>query len=73
MDVGHGQLSQKIKENPNVRNLEKTNVRKLNKEIIDIAPSIIVCDLSFISLRLALPPALALASKKADVLALIKS
>ena len=52
VDVGHGQLSQKIKENPNVRNLEKTNVRKLNKEIIDIAPAIIVCDLSFISLRL---------------------
>ena len=72
VDVGHSQLSQKIKENPNVRNLEKTNARKLNKEIIDIAPAIIVCDLSFISLRLALPPALALASKKADVLALIK-
>ena len=47
-------------------------MRKLNKAIIDIAPAIIVCDLSFISLRLALPPALALASKKADVLALIK-
>ena len=42
VDVGHSQLSKKIKENPNVRNLEKTNARKLNKEIIDIAPAIIV-------------------------------
>jgi 23S rRNA (cytidine1920-2'-O)/16S rRNA (cytidine1409-2'-O)-methyltransferase len=55
-----------------VRNLEKTNARQLNENIIDTPPSIIVCDVSFISLQLALPAALALASPQADLLALIK-
>ena len=72
VDVGQNQLCRKIRTNPKVRNLEKINARDIDKNIIDIPPSIIVCDVSFISLRLALPPALALASKKADLLALIK-
>ena len=72
VDVGQSQLSSKIRENPKVRNLEKTNARDINKNIIDTPPAIIVCDVSFISLRLALPPALELAPKKADLLALIK-
>ena len=72
VDVGHSQLAKTIRKNPKVRNLEKTNARLLDKNIIDTPPSIIVCDVSFISLQLALPPALALASPKADLLALIK-
>lgn len=72
VDVGHSQLVETIRQNPKVRNLEKTNARQLDKNIIDTPPSIIVCDVSFISLRLALPPALSLASEKADLLALFK-
>ena len=72
VDVGQNQLCHKIRTNPKVRNLEKINARDIDKNIIDTPPSIIVCDVSFISLRLALPPALALASQKADLLALIK-
>ena len=72
VDVGHSQLAETIRKNPKVRNLEKTNARQLNENIIDTPPSIIVCDVSFISLQLALPAALALASPKADLLALIK-
>ena len=72
VDVGHSQLNKKIRTNPKVRNLEKINVRDINKNIIDTPPAIIVCDVSFISLQLALPPALQLASQKADLLALIK-
>ena len=72
VDVGHSQLVETIRQNPKVRNLEKTNARQLDKNIIDSPPSIIVCDVSFISLRLALPPALSLASEKADLLALFK-
>jgi 23S rRNA (cytidine1920-2'-O)/16S rRNA (cytidine1409-2'-O)-methyltransferase len=72
VDVGHSQLAETIRKNPKVRNLEKTNARQLNENIIDTPPSIIVCDVSFISLRLALPAALALASPQADLLALIK-
>lgn len=73
VDVGHSQLAEIIRKNPKVRNLEKTNARLLDRNIIDTPPSIIVCDVSFISLQLALPAALALASKKADLLALVKS
>ena len=72
VDVGHSQLAETIRKNPKVRNLEKTNARQLNENIIDTPPSIIVCDVSFISLQLALPAALALASPQADLLALIK-
>ena len=72
VDVGHSQIAETIKKNPKVRNLEKTNARHLNENIIGKPPSIIVCDVSFISLKLALPAALALASEKADLLALIK-
>jgi len=72
VDVGHSQLVETIRQNPKVRNLEKTNARQLDKNIIDTPPSIIVCDVSFISLRLVLPPALSLASEKADLLALFK-
>ena len=72
VDVGHSQLVETIRQNPKVRNLEKTNARQLDKNIIDTPPSIIVCDVSFVSLRLALPPALSLASEKADLLALFK-
>ena len=72
VDVGHSQIAETIKKNPKVCNLEKTNARHLNENIIGTPPSIIVCDVSFISLQLALPPALALASPKADLLALIK-
>ncbi len=72
VDVGHSQLNPKIRANTKVRNLEKINARDIDERIIDIPPEIIVCDVSFISLRLALPPALSLASQKADLLALIK-
>ena len=73
VDVGHSQLAETIRKNPKVCNLEKTNARQLDKNIIDIPPSIIVCDVSFISLQVALPAALALASEKADLLVLVKS
>ncbi|MBT5573858.1 MAG: TlyA family RNA methyltransferase [Alphaproteobacteria bacterium] len=72
VDVGHGQLADKMKKNPKIVNLEKTNARDLSPSLIDQPPSVIVCDVSFISLKIALPPALILASENADLLALIK-
>ena len=55
VDVGHGQLHQKIKENPNVINLEKTDARKLDKKLIPEKFDILVSDLSFISIFKVLP------------------
>ena len=45
VDVGHSQLSETIRKNPKVLNLEKTNARQLNENIIDTPPSIIVLSL----------------------------
>lgn len=72
VDVGHSQLSEKIAKSPRVTSLEKCNARFLTTSEIPIPFQLIVCDVSFISLTLALPPAMALASKGAQMIALIK-
>lgn len=72
IDVGHGQLSEKIAKNPHVTSVEKCNARFLTTADVPEPFDIIVCDVSFISLTLALPPAMALAKQGAQMLALIK-
>ena len=69
IDVGHGQM--KI-EDPRIRLIEGLNARDLSTEHLEVKIQIIVCDVSFISLKLALPPALALAEEGAALVALIK-
>lgn len=70
VDVGHGQLDPKIAKDPRVANIERTNARDLKP--LAGAPQAIVADLSFISLKLALPPALAMAAPNAWLIALVK-
>ncbi|WP_453960559.1 TlyA family RNA methyltransferase [Amorphus suaedae] len=72
IDVGHGQLAGEVASDPRVRSIEGLNVRELEAAHLAVAPSLIVADLSFISLILALPPALALAAPGADLVALVK-
>ena len=72
IDVGHGQLAWRLRENDRVVVLERTNVRALTPELIPEAPGLIVCDVSFIGLRTALPRALDLAPPGAHLVALIK-
>jgi len=72
VDVGHGQLDPKIAKDPRVVLLERTNARDLTPKLIAQAPQAIVADLSFISLKLALPPALAMAAPGAWLIALVK-
>ena len=69
IDVGHGQM--KVQD-PRVTLIEGLNARDLCAEHIDRPIQLIVCDVSFISLKLALPPALELAEKGAMLVALIK-
>uniref|UniRef100_UPI003917EBC1 SAM-dependent methyltransferase n=1 Tax=Brevundimonas sp. TaxID=1871086 RepID=UPI003917EBC1 len=57
---------------PRVANLEKTDARDLTLAVITEAPSLIVCDVSFISLSKALPTALDLATPGADLITLVK-
>jgi 23S rRNA (cytidine1920-2'-O)/16S rRNA (cytidine1409-2'-O)-methyltransferase len=70
LDVGHGQLHPKLRADPRVTVLERANVRHLG--VLPYAPSLVTCDVSFISLRTALPPALALAASGWRALALVK-
>lgn len=72
VDVGHGQLAWKLRNDPRVIVLEKTNARHLSAAEIPEAPDIVVCDASFIGLETVLPAALALAKPGAVVVALIK-
>ena len=53
-DVGYGQLDWKLRNDPRVTVLERTNVRNLSGEDLPFAPSLLVADLSFISLSVAL-------------------
>jgi len=70
LDVGYGQLHPRIREDPRVTVLERQNVRKLRE--LPFAPELVVCDVSFVSVRKALPPALALAAPGWQALVLVK-
>jgi 23S rRNA (cytidine1920-2'-O)/16S rRNA (cytidine1409-2'-O)-methyltransferase len=70
VDVGYGQIHEKLRSHPQVTVLERTNVRHLRE--LPFAPDLIVCDVSFISVRIALPPALALARPGWDAVVLVK-
>ncbi len=72
VDVGHGQLDWKLRQDARVVVLEKTNARNLDNTLIPEAPELIVCDASFISLKTVLLAPLNLASDHAHVIALIK-
>jgi len=72
VDVGTGQLHPKVAADPRVANLEKTDARDLTLAVITEAPSLIICDVSFISLSKVLPTALDLATPGADLITLVK-
>jgi 23S rRNA (cytidine1920-2'-O)/16S rRNA (cytidine1409-2'-O)-methyltransferase len=72
VDVGHGQLAPELRSNPRIVLLEGLNARDLKSQHLPGCPEFISCDVSFISLKLALPPALELACPGAKLIALIK-
>jgi len=72
VDAGHGQLAEKIARDAHVVSLERCNARDLTEAQIPQKPQAIVADVSFISLKLALPPALVLAEDGAWLVALVK-
>jgi 23S rRNA (cytidine1920-2'-O)/16S rRNA (cytidine1409-2'-O)-methyltransferase len=72
VDVGHGQLDWRLRNDPRVAVHERTNARHLTREHVPEPVGLVVCDVSFISLELALPAALALAGRDARLVALIK-
>ncbi|MCW5747881.1 MAG: TlyA family RNA methyltransferase [Alphaproteobacteria bacterium] len=72
VDVGHGQLAWKLRQDPRVVVLERTNIRDVGRTLMPEPVDLIVSDVSFIGLRTALPAALALAAPGAHLVALIK-
>ncbi|MDQ1185245.1 TlyA family RNA methyltransferase [Agrobacterium larrymoorei] len=73
IDVGHGQIHPRVENNPRVTSIEGLNARFLTEEDIDGREiSFIVSDVSFISLKLALAPALDLAKDGALAVLLVK-
>ncbi|MDB5365359.1 MAG: tlyA [Rhodospirillales bacterium] len=72
VDVGHGQLAWKLRQDPRVVTLERTNARLLTREQIPDPIDLVVCDASFISLSTVLPAALALTRVPARLVTLIK-
>ena len=72
VDVGHGQLHQRIAEDKRVVSLEGRDARSLDLSAIGEEAQAIVCDVSFISLALVLPHVVTLAAERAWIVALIK-
>jgi len=72
VDVGHGQLDWKLRNDPRVVVLEKINARSLSREHIPELVDVCVIDVSFISLTLILPNAFELITSTGVILALIK-
>jgi 23S rRNA (cytidine1920-2'-O)/16S rRNA (cytidine1409-2'-O)-methyltransferase len=72
IDVGHGQFDKSLQSNPNVTSIEGLNARDLTGDHLKHKIDFIVCDVSFISLKLALPAALSIAEPGARLIALIK-
>jgi 23S rRNA (cytidine1920-2'-O)/16S rRNA (cytidine1409-2'-O)-methyltransferase len=70
LDVGYGQLDPRIRADPRVRVLERTNARHVDQ--LPFAPELVTCDVSFISVRTVLPPLLALAKPGWQALVLVK-
>jgi 23S rRNA (cytidine1920-2'-O)/16S rRNA (cytidine1409-2'-O)-methyltransferase len=72
LDVGRGQLDWSLRRDPRVHVLEGLNARHLRPDVLPFRPSLAVVDVSFISLRLVLPPVVDCLADPREVVALVK-
>jgi 23S rRNA (cytidine1920-2'-O)/16S rRNA (cytidine1409-2'-O)-methyltransferase len=72
LDVGHGQLDWRLREDPRVVVMEHRNARELTRDWLPGPVDVVTIDVSFISLRLVLPQLPAVLNPGADVVALVK-
>jgi len=72
VDVGHGQLHERLRDDPRVHNLERTNIRDITPASIGGPVDIAVGDLSFISLRLVTAPIVSVCQPGAPMVLLVK-
>ena len=72
LDVGHGQLHERLRADPRVTNLERTNIRHVDVDLIGGPVDLVVGDLSFISLQLVIPRLTALCQPGSPMVLLVK-
>lgn len=72
VDVGYGQLAWRLRTDPRVTVMERTNVRGLRPSDLPYAPDLVVADLSFIALAKVLPALCRAAGPRADLVLLVK-
>jgi 23S rRNA (cytidine1920-2'-O)/16S rRNA (cytidine1409-2'-O)-methyltransferase len=72
VDVGHGQLHPSLHGRRGIVSLERTDARALDRKLIPEPVELVVADVSFISLKLVLPAALALSAPAAELVMLVK-
>src|SRR5262249_49206666 len=72
LDVGYGQIAERLRTDPRVTVLDRTNVRLVKPQTLPYLPDLVTIDTSFISLRIVIPAVLALVAAKAEIIALVK-
>jgi 23S rRNA (cytidine1920-2'-O)/16S rRNA (cytidine1409-2'-O)-methyltransferase len=72
VDVGHGQLDWKLRQDPRVLVMERLNARALGDSYLPFRPDLITVDVSFISLAMLIAPIVATAAEQFDLLGLVK-
>lgn len=72
IDVGYGQLAWKLRVDPRVIPIERTNIRYMNRDKIPEDVDIVTVDVSFISLKLVIPKVLEFLKTEGEIIALIK-
>ena len=72
VDVGTGQLHPRLRGRAEIVVMERTDIRALEPAALPEPPDVVTIDVSFISLKLVLPAAIALCARPADIVALIK-
>jgi len=72
LDVAYGELHWRLRQDPRVTVLERTNARSLSADALPYRPDLVVADVSFISLTKVLPAVLACAAERVDCLAMVK-
>jgi 23S rRNA (cytidine1920-2'-O)/16S rRNA (cytidine1409-2'-O)-methyltransferase len=72
VDVGYGQLAWKLRQDPRIIVIERTNIRHMPAEALPCPVDLITIDVSFISLKIVVPSVMKFLKKEARILALIK-
>ena len=72
VDVGYGQLDWKLRNDPRVICMDRINARNLKREDLCDDPQLVVVDVSFISLKLILPPLFKILKQQNELVALVK-